>query len=298
VQNNGGMCKIYRITGDSPLTYEQANGGAGYGGTSFYGGWRAGTAGLGTVIYKDTTYNFDAVTHELTSESTPGETRVNLVFEPIDVTVTTVDQDGNLLEGNVWVQNNGGMCKIYRITGDSPLTYEQANGGGGYGGTSFHGGSNLGQTGFVTRVWKDRTYNFNALTQELTYESTPGETNVNIVFITLISATVDIDPDVLNLQSEGKWITCYVGLPEGYDVAQIDVGTMLLNGVVSAESKPTGVDDYDGDGIADLMVKFDRSALEQILGPGDGVEITVTGEVAGTLFGIPFEGSDIIRVID
>ena len=87
-------------------------------------------------------------------------------------------------------------------------------------------------------------------------------------------------------------------LPEGYDVAEIDVAAVLLNGVVPAETKPTGVGDYDSDGIADLMVKFDRSAVEEILGPNDEVEITVTGEVARTLFGIPFEGSDTIRVID
>ena len=118
---------------------------------------------------------------------------------------------------------------------------------------------------------------------------------------TVAEATIDIDPDTLNLKSKGKWITAYIELPEGYDVAQIDIATVLLNGVVPAESDAkygfvkdpeSRIGDYDDDGIPDCMVKFDRSAVQGILGVGDEVEITVTGEVAGT----PFEGSDIIRV--
>ncbi|MCK4435140.1 hypothetical protein KAU92_06580, partial [Candidatus Bathyarchaeota archaeon] len=34
-----------------------------------------------------------------------------------------------------------------------------------------------------------------------------------------ISATVDIEPNTLNLKSEGEWITCYIELPEGYNVS-------------------------------------------------------------------------------
>jgi hypothetical protein len=109
-----------------------------------------------------------------------------------------------------------------------------------------------------------------------------------------IEALVDIDPDTFNLKSKGKWITCYIELPEGYDVADIDVSTIILNGQVPAESRPTAIADYDGDGIADLMVKFSRSAVQKIL-PAEGeAEITVVGELAD---GTAFEGKDTIRVI-
>jgi hypothetical protein len=67
----------------------------------------------------------------------------------------------------------------------------------------------------------------------------------------------------------------------------------MLNGAVQAESRPAEVEDYDDDGIADLMVKFDTTEVQEILELGAEVTITVTGEVAGT----PFEGSDTIRVI-
>lgn len=110
----------------------------------------------------------------------------------------------------------------------------------------------------------------------------------------VVPATIDIDPDTLNLQSKGRWITAYIELPDEYDVSNIDVSTILLANTVSAEANPTEIGDYNEDGIPDLMVKFDRSAVQDILEVGDEVEITVTGEVAGT----PFEGSDTIRVID
>ena len=110
----------------------------------------------------------------------------------------------------------------------------------------------------------------------------------------VIEATVDIDPDTLNLKSKGKWITCYIELQEGYDVADIDVSTIMLNDQVPAESQPTGILDHDGDGIVELMVKFSRSAVQGLLGAADEAELTVTGELSdGTLF----EGTDTIRVV-
>ena len=110
-----------------------------------------------------------------------------------------------------------------------------------------------------------------------------------------VPAAIDIDPDTLNLNSKGKWITCYIELPEGYDVEDIDVSTIKLNDQIPAESHPTGIGDNDNDGIPDLMVKFDRAAVQQMLQTGNEVEITVTGELTdGTLF----EGTDTIRVID
>jgi len=110
----------------------------------------------------------------------------------------------------------------------------------------------------------------------------------------IVSATIDIDPDTLNLKSKGKWITCYIELPDSYDVADIDISTILLNNVVPAEDHPTDIGDYDNDGVYDLMVKFDRQDVIDILEAGDNVEITVAGElIDGTLF----EGTDYIRVI-
>lgn len=109
-----------------------------------------------------------------------------------------------------------------------------------------------------------------------------------------VLATIDVAPDTLNLKSKGKWITVHIEFPEGYDVNDVDVSSVVLNGAVLAESAPVEVGDYDGDGIADLMVKFDRADVQSILSPGYDVSLTVSGKLADDT---AFEGTDTIRVI-
>ena len=109
----------------------------------------------------------------------------------------------------------------------------------------------------------------------------------------VVTATVNIAPETLNLISKGKWITAYIELPEGYDASDIDILSVRLNGEIPAELHPTEIGDYDEDGIPDLMVKFGRQDLIAILSVGEAT-LTITGEVNG----ISFEGSDTIRVID
>lgn len=123
------------------------------------------------------------------------------------------------------------------------------------------------------------------------YIVTSTETEI-IPIIPIIPATVNFDPDTLNLKSKGNATTVYIELPAGYDVNQIDVSSIMLNGTVPALAKPTEIGDYDGDGVPDLMVKFNRQDLIAILSIGEAT-LTITGEVNG----IPFEGSDTIRVI-
>jgi parallel beta-helix repeat protein len=110
-----------------------------------------------------------------------------------------------------------------------------------------------------------------------------------------IKATIDINPDTLNLKSKGKWITAYIELPDDFDIANIDISTVLLNNTVQAEKKPVKIDDNNGNGILDLMIKFNRNAVQELLeGESGYVELTLTGKVEST----PFEGSYTIKVIN
>ncbi len=108
-----------------------------------------------------------------------------------------------------------------------------------------------------------------------------------------ITATINFDPDTLNLGSRGTWVTVYIELPLGYDAWSIIPSTVKLMDVIPAEVKPVSRGDCDHDGIRDLMVKFRRSAVEALLNPGERVLVRVTG-TAGAM---AFEGVDIIRVI-
>jgi len=103
---------------------------------------------------------------------------------------------------------------------------------------------------------------------------------------------VDFKPDVLNLKDKGKWVTVYIELPEGYSVNEIDVSSIRLNGTIQAKLHPTKVGDYDKDGVKDLMVKFNRKTVKSILSIG-----TQTITITGTVSGIPFQGTDTIKVI-
>ena len=83
---------------------------------------------------------------------------------------------------------------------------------------------------------------------------------ISIVEPPPITAVIDINPDTLNLKNKGEWITCYIELPEEYNVNDVDIGTIQL----TVEGKQCAIDtgapasfgDYDGDGISDLMVKY------------------------------------------
>ena len=112
-------------------------------------------------------------------------------------------------------------------------------------------------------------------------------------FILHTETFIDFDPNVLNLRARGGLVTVYIELPEGFDVNDIDVSTILLNGTVPALEWPYEVGDYNDNGIPDLMVKFDRRAVHEVVEVGESVEIAITGEVDG----IPFMAVDTIRVI-
>lgn len=117
-----------------------------------------------------------------------------------------------------------------------------------------------------------------------------------------IAATIDINPDTLNRASQSgeNAVTVYIELPEGYNVGNIDVSSIRLgmkDGIavtpLSAQQSPVEIGDYDGDGIPDLMVKFDRRDIISIVNPGDQITLDVSGKIGGKVF----EGSDTIKVI-
>lgn len=107
-----------------------------------------------------------------------------------------------------------------------------------------------------------------------------------------IDATVNIDPDTLNLESQGQWITVYAMIDTEYE-GIIDIDTVILDDTVYAE---WGEIQLDGC----FMVKFDREAvINYLVGMGceDGDEVTLT--VSGSFIdGMQFSGWDTIRVVN
>jgi len=108
----------------------------------------------------------------------------------------------------------------------------------------------------------------------------------------LLTATLDFDPDALNLKSNGRWVTCYIELSEGYDPNDIDPSSVSFMDSIPAVEHPCGVCDYDEDEIEELMVKFPRADVGAMLAPGDSVEIWVSAQVRSLVFA----ATDTIRV--
>jgi hypothetical protein len=115
------------------------------------------------------------------------------------------------------------------------------------------------------------------------------------------AATIDCRPDVLNLKSKGKYITCFIELSAG-DAKYIEISTVRLSvkgkiGFVEAELNKnlTYLDDYDYDGIQDLMVNFNRTKVENffedLINPNEFIFV-----VSGNVKTYPFSGNDTILV--
>jgi len=120
-----------------------------------------------------------------------------------------------------------------------------------------------------------------------------------------VVATADVVPNTLSLKSKGKWITAYIQLPKGYDAADINATTILLNGTISPVLDPKYdfvtnsseyLIDHNNDGILERMVKFNRTEVSQfILERGikyGNATLTLTGQLVDGTF---FEGNDVIQ---
>ena len=131
---------------------------------------------------------------------------------------------------------------------------------------------------------------------------------ITVVDLTL-NASVNIDPDVIKLEMEGKrkWVTAYIELDvsTGYHPGQIDPLTVRLNEIVAAVVDPkyefvtnssVYITDEDGDGILERMVKFDWTEVQPLLVVGNNT-LSITGKLADWPLRPEFSGNDIVEVL-
>jgi hypothetical protein len=111
----------------------------------------------------------------------------------------------------------------------------------------------------------------------------------------LVSSS-ELKPDTLNTESQGQFVTAFIELYEGLDTTLINPETvaLILDGhtILYAEPGHSEISDYNGNGVADLTVKFDRQAVLESIDNGM-VEISIAGLMDVWFFQV----SDTIRVI-
>ena len=97
-----------------------------------------------------------------------------------------------------------------------------------------------------------------------------------------VPVAIVVSPNVLNLDSQGTWVTVHTDIPYA-DVDRTVIVT--LNGVEVKVVK--------SDACGDLVAKFCIDDIIGIVQPGTAT-LTLFGT---TVWGIPFSGSDTIKVI-
>ncbi len=108
-----------------------------------------------------------------------------------------------------------------------------------------------------------------------------------------IAMGLDFTPSTLNLAPRGLWLTVFLEPTPPFAASDIDIASIRLNDTVPVDpAAPTALADHNGNGVPDLMVKFNREAVELSLPEGDNVPVHVTGTVDGR----SFLGTDYIRV--
>ncbi|MGQ9507516.1 MAG: DUF4114 domain-containing protein [Candidatus Bathycorpusculaceae bacterium] len=118
--------------------------------------------------------------------------------------------------------------------------------------------------------------------------------------LTPVNVCVRYYPRTLNLKSRGRWITTIVRVPKEYNVSDVDVSSILLNGTVPADQRHFVICKC----LNLIVLKFNRTAVIELIKESLNetvcqkksikVSLTLIGKF---LDGTPFQGTDKIRVI-
>jgi hypothetical protein len=118
--------------------------------------------------------------------------------------------------------------------------------------------------------------------------------------VSVITASVDVQPMTLNKNAKGAYITVYIEFPGGTaSPTDIDVTSVTLSNaagtatVAVAPGSSTVVGDWNGNGMIDLMVKFDRATVQSWFAANGEQTVRVEGRLVD---GRQFAGDDIILV--
>ena len=115
--------------------------------------------------------------------------------------------------------------------------------------------------------------------------------------IDIEDAEVSISPNPMNFISEGKFVTVHIEVPATYDIKDIKVKSIMMDGSLQPEEpkgKTLKIGDHDNDDIPDIMLKFDRQAIIDHYGVCENKEVSFTGSIDD----LTFEGKTKITIFD
>jgi len=119
-------------------------------------------------------------------------------------------------------------------------------------------------------------------------ESSGYARSAHMAVTVALSVELRVNPQTIQRNSAGRWVSVWIETPTGFDPTRLDRGNLLLGGVTVAELsyqfghvRNPPLADPDGDGLPEILVKFDRAPLA---GLADGTyRLVLTGTYDGTL---------------
>ena len=104
-----------------------------------------------------------------------------------------------------------------------------------------------------------------------------------------------VEPRTINIQGGGKWVLAHIEPSAPYTPADISVASLSMNGVAVDPAAPVDIGDWNGNGVADLTVRFLKSAIVATASPGaQTLALTLTGSIGGA----SLLGSDVVRLVN
>lgn len=102
-----------------------------------------------------------------------------------------------------------------------------------------------------------------------------------------LAVSIDVRPKAINLRAKGV-VSAVIFSDTTFDATIVDPATVQL---AAAPATRSNIEDANGDGTADLVVHFDRAALQLTMGD---TTATLTGKTFG---GQNIEGNDSVRIV-
>ncbi len=133
----------------------------------------------------------------------------------------------------------------------------------------------------------------------LLHSNDPDESTLSVPVELRASAVevdrFDVEPGALDPRSAARFARVRVQLPPEYDPRDIAVQTVALDDLLFAAPSLVTFEDADGDGIEEIVLKFDRRRLLERIASQPGVPLSISGEVEDRTW---FRGITSIVMID
>jgi hypothetical protein len=144
---------------------------------------------------------------------------------------------------------------------------------------------------YVTSLFDRNNTLLSFATKDLSITATPPTHKV-------AKTRVFIMPFVLNLKSQGRWITAFIILPKGYNITDVDFSSIKLNGTIAAERvysfhtrMPFIIAKFDRQAVIDLIMSSHPLAKRHGF---TRITLAISGKLVN---GTAFEGNTEIWIL-